>query len=84
MTIAHDSFSRKVGSVKAQACESARSFVFPNIARHVTTKYLKNRLGMSAKLIADIYKFVKPIDRWLMVKTDHPVLCLTATGCKLL
>jgi hypothetical protein len=84
MSIQHDSFSRKLGSTKAQSVEATRIFCFPNISRHVTTKMLKNRLGMSAKLIQSIYKFILPSDRWMMVKLDHPVLCLTPTGCKLL
>ena len=83
-SIQHDSFSRKLGSTKAQSVESTRIFCFPNISRHVTTKMLKNRLGMNAKLIQSIYKFIVSSDRWLMIKLDHPVLCLTATGCKLL
>ena len=82
--ICHDSFSRKLGSQKAAACEATRLFCFPNVARHVTTKLLKNRLGMTNKLIKDIYKFIRPSDRWMMVKIDHPVLVLTSTGCKLL
>ena len=82
--ICHDSFSRKLSSQKAAACEATRIFCFPNIARHVTTKMLKSRLGMSNKLIKEIYNFIKPSDRWMMVKLDHPVLVLTQTGCKLL
>jgi len=82
--ITHDSFSRKLSSTKAQACEATRTFIFPNIAKHVSVKFLKNRLGMSNKLIAEIYDFVQPRDRWMMIKLDHPVLALTATGCKLL
>ena len=82
--ICHDSFSRKLGSQKAAACEATRLFCFPNIARHVTTKLLKNRLGMSSQLIKDIYRFIRPSDRWMMVKIDHPVLVLTSSGCKLL
>ena len=82
--ICHDSFSRKLSSQKAVACEATRIFCFPNIARHVTTKLLKGRLGMSNTLIKEIYAFIKPSDRWMMVKLDHPVLVLTQTGCKLL
>ena len=82
--INHDSFSRKLGSTKAQAVESSRIFVFPNVSRHVCTKMLKARLGMSKKVIDGIYKWLVPSDRWMMIKLDHPTLVLTATGCKLL
>ncbi len=83
-TISHDAFSRRVTSVKASSNECSRSILYPNIAKHVAVKFMKNRLNMSKDVITRIFNFVTNKDRWMCLINHHPCCVLTSTGCMLL
>ncbi len=83
-SILHDAFSRTVKSLKSTAVESTRVVIFPNQQRHNSRKIMKNRLGMSAKAINEIFDFVTPKDRWLMLVQHCPTCVITKTGIMLL
>ena len=83
-SIFHDGFSRRVKSLKSTAIESSRVLLFPNQQRHVCKKVMKNRLGYSAEQIRQIFNFVKPSDRWIMLTQHCPTVCISKTGVLLL
>jgi len=83
-TISHDAFSRRVKSVKASSNECSRVILYPQIARHVATKFMKNRLNMSKQVMDRIYGFLTKKDRWMCIINHHPCCVLTETGCILL
>ena len=83
-SIFHDGFSRRVKSLKSTNIESSRVILFPNQQRHVAKKVMKARLGYSAKQIKEIFDFVEPKDRWIMLVQHCPACCITTTGVLLL
>ena len=83
-SIFHDGFSRRVKSLKSTNIESSRVILFPNQQRHVARKVMKNRLGYSTKQINEIFDFVQPKDRWIMLVQHCPACCITSTGVLLL
>ena len=83
-SIFHDGFSRRVKSLKSTNIESSRVILFPNQQRHVARKVMKARLGYSAKQIKEIFDFVEPKDRWIMLVQHCPACCITTTGVLLL
>ena len=83
-SIFHDGFSRRVKSLKSTNIESSRVILFPNQQRHVAKKVMKNRLGYSAAQIKEVFDFVKPKDRWIMLVQHCPSCCITKTGVLLL
>ncbi len=84
LTISHDAFSRRVSSVKASSNECSRCILYPQIASHVCTKVMKNRLNMSQKVIKRIFDFLTKDDRWMCIFNHNPCCVLTSTGCLLL
>ena len=83
-SIFHDGFSRRVKSLKSTNIESTRVVLFPNQQRHVARKVMKNRLGYSSQQIKEIFDFVQPKDRWIMLIQHCPSACITSTGVLLL
>jgi|TARA_B110000196_G_scaffold9779_1_gene8213 hypothetical protein len=83
-SIFHDGFSRRVKSLKSTNIESSRVILFPNQQRHVAKKVMKNRLGYSTAQIKEIFEFVVPKDRWIMLVQHCPACCITSTGVLLL
>jgi|TARA_B110000495_G_scaffold64053_1_gene54457 hypothetical protein len=83
-SIFHDGFSRRVKSLKSTNIESSRVILFPNQQRHVAKKVMKNRLGFSSLQIKEIFDFVQPKDRWIMLVQHCPSACITRTGVLLL
>ena len=83
-SIFHDGFSRRVKSLKSTNIESSRVILFPNQQRHVAKKVMKNRLGYSSQQIKEIFDFVEPKDRWIMLVQHCPACCITRTGVLLL
>ena len=83
-SIFHDGFSRRVKSLKSTNIESSRVILFPNQQRHVAKKIMKNRLGYSSAQIKEIFDFVVPSDRWIMLVQHCPACCITKTGVLLL
>ena len=83
-SILHDGFSRRVKSVKSTNIESSRVILFPNQQRHVARKVMKNRLGYTSQQIKEIFDFVIPKDRWIMLVQHCPSCCITSTGVLLL
>lgn len=83
-SIFHDGFSRRVKSLKSTNIESSRVILFPNQQRHVARKVMKARLGYSSKQIKEIFDFVEPKDRWIMLVQHCPACCITTTGVLLL
>ena len=83
-SIFHDGFSRRVKSLKSTNIESSRVILFPNQQRHVARKVMKNRLGYSSQQIKEIFDFVEPKDRWIMLVQHCPSACITKTGVLLL
>jgi hypothetical protein len=82
--ISHDAFSRRVKSIKASANECTRCILYPQVARHVCTKFLRHRMNMSSAVIKKIYNFIQKSDRWMCLVNSHPCCVLTETGCLLL
>ena len=82
--ISHDAFSRRVKSIKASANECTRCILYPQVARHVCTKFLRHRMNMGSAVIKKIYGFLKNTDRWMCLVNSHPCCVLTETGCLLL
>lgn len=83
-SIFHDGFSRRVKSLKSTNIESSRVILFPNQQRHVCRKVMKNRLGYTSAQIREIFDFVEPKDRWIMLVQHCPACCITSTGVLLL
>ena len=83
-SIFHDGFSRRVKSLKSTNIESSRVILFPNQQRHVCRKVMKNRLGYTSGQIKEIFDFVEPKDRWIMLVQHCPACCITSTGVLLL
>ena len=83
-SIFHDGFSRRIKSLKSTNIESSRVVLFPNQQRHVAKKVMKARLGYSAAQIKEVFNFVKPQDRWIMLVQHCPSCCITKTGVLLL
>ena len=83
-SIFHDGFSRRVKSLKSTNIESSRVILFPNQQRHVARKVMKNRLGYTSAQIKEIFDFVIPKDRWIMLVQHCPACCITSTGVLLL
>ena len=83
-SIFHDGFSRRVKSLKSTNIESSRVILFPNQQRHVARKVMKNRLGYTSVQIKEIFKFVIPKDRWIILVQHCPACCITSTGVLLL
>ena len=83
-SIFHDGFSRRIKSLKSTNIESSRVVLFPNQQRHVAKKVMKNRLGYSAAQIKEVFDFVSPKDRWIMLVQHCPSCCITKTGVLLL
>jgi len=83
-SIFHDGFSRRVKSLKSTNIESSRVILFPNQQRHVARKVMKNRLGYTSAQIKEIFDFVIPKDRWIMLVQHCPSCCITSTGILLL
>lgn len=83
-SIFHDGFSRRVRSLKSTNIESTRVILFPNQQRHVARKVMKSRLGLSAQQIKEIFAFVVPKDRWIMLVQHCPACVITQTGVMLL
>ena len=83
-SIFHDGFSRRVKSLKSTNIESSRVILFPNQQRHVARKVMKNRLGYSTDQIKEIFNFVVPKDRWIMLVQHCPSCVITQTGVLLL
>ena len=83
-SIFHDGFSRRVKSLKSTNIESSRVILFPNQQRHVAKKVMRNRLGYSSQQIKEIFDFVEPKDRWIMLVQHCPACCITRTGVLLL
>ena len=81
--IVHDAFARR-GSIKASTNECSRCILYPQIARHVCVKFMKNRLNMSKNVIERIFRFLKQSDRWMCLINHHPCCVLTNSGCMLL
>jgi len=83
-SIFHDGFSRRVKSLKSTNIESSRVILFPNQQRHVARKVMKNRLGYTSAQLKEIFEFVIPKDRWIMLVQHCPACCITSTGVLLL
>lgn len=83
-SIFHDGFSRRVKSLKSTNIESSRVVLFPNQQRHVARKVMKTRLGYSSAQIKEIFDFVEPKDRWIMLVQHCPACCITRTGVLLI
>ena len=83
-SIFHDGFSRRVKSLKSTNIESSRVILFPNQQRHVARKVMRNRLGYTSAQIKEIFDFVIPKDRWIMLVQHCPSCCITSTGVLLL
>lgn len=83
-SIFHDGFSRRIKSLKSTNIESSRVILFPNQQRHVARKVMKNRLGYTSAQIKEIFDFVIPKDRWIMLVQHCPACCITSTGVLLL
>ena len=82
-SILHDGFSRKVKSVKSTAIEASRIIIFPNQQPHVAKKVMKVRLGYTAQQIKQIFEFVQPTDRWVVLYQHCPAAVITKTGVML-
>ena len=76
--------SGSVKSLKSTNIESTRVILFPNQQRHVARKVMKSRLGLSAEQIKEIFAFVVPKDRWIMLVQHCPACVITETGVMLL
>ena len=83
-SIFHDGFSRRVKALKSTNIESTRIVLFPNQQRHVATKVMKSRLGMSTKQIKEVFAWVTPKDRWIMLVQHCPACVISRTGVLLL
>ena len=82
-SILHDGFSKKVKSVKSTAIEASRVILFPNQQPHVAKKVMKVRLGYTAPQIKQIFEFVQPTDRWVVLYQHCPAAVITKTGVML-
>ncbi|HIB89658.1 TPA: hypothetical protein EYO57_21130 [Candidatus Poribacteria bacterium] len=82
-SILHDGFSKKVKSVKSTAIESSRVILFPNQQPHVAKKVMKVRLGYTAPQIKQIFEFIQPSDRWVVLYQHCPAAVITKTGVML-
>ena len=82
-SILHDGFSKKVKSVKSTAIEASRVILFPNQQPHVAKKVMKVRLGYSAPQIKQVFDFVQPSDRWVVLYQHCPAAVITKTGVML-
>ena len=81
--IVHDAFARK-GAIKASTNECSKCILYPQIAKHVATKFMKNRLNMGKEVIDKIYAFLGKADRWMCLVNSYPCCVLTSSGCMLL
>ena len=83
-SVFHDAFSISTPSIKSSCIESCRVFLFPNLSRSISRKYMKHRLHFTAKEIKKVFDFVRPSDRWMCIYTHVPQLLLCKSSCLLL